>query len=175
MQTFIYGGCCSGKSTFAENLLMEAECTGKKLYIATMWPEGSDAARRIDRHRRMREGKGFATIERYTALDELLVPAGSAILLECLANLVANEMFRPEGAGREAEATVLRSINALRKQSAHLVIISNEVGSDGALYSETTKAYQDALASLNRLLCSSSDASIEMVCGIPLYLKGGPA
>lgn len=45
----------------------------------------------------MRAGKGFETVERYTALDELVLPKGSVVLLECMTNLVANEMFREDG------------------------------------------------------------------------------
>ena len=45
----------------------------------------------------MRAGKGFETIERYTELDELLIPKDCVVLLECMSNLVANEMFREDG------------------------------------------------------------------------------
>ncbi len=35
--------------------------------------------------------------ERYTGLNELVLPKGSVVLLECMSNLVANEMFREDG------------------------------------------------------------------------------
>ncbi len=56
-----------------------------------------ESHRRIRRHRHMRAGKGFETIERYTELDELLIPKDCVVLLECMSNLVANEMFQEGG------------------------------------------------------------------------------
>lgn len=44
-------------------------------------------------------GKGFATIEQGTHLEEISLPKECTALLECMSNLVANEMFVPEGRG----------------------------------------------------------------------------
>lgn len=171
MQAFIYGG--SGKSALAEKLMQGFADVPDKLYIATMWPEGAEAKRRIARHQAMRANKGFATIEQYTGLDRLQLPPGCAVLLECLGNLVANEMFAPEGVGFEkAENAITKALAVLQKQAEHLVIVSNDVGGDGTHYAPETKAYQLLLAKLNRQLCTESDVSIEMVCGIPIFLKG---
>ncbi|MCL2530408.1 MAG: bifunctional adenosylcobinamide kinase/adenosylcobinamide-phosphate guanylyltransferase, partial [Coriobacteriia bacterium] len=177
--TFVYGGCCSGKSTFAEQLLLNLASTGEKWYVATMWPEGPDAQRRIHRHQAMRADKGFISCERYLDVKGLavsessaVIPKGSAVLLECLGNLVANEMFQSEGAGEEALQVILEGITALAARAAHLIVVSNEVGSDGAPYSAQTQAFQQVLGALNREVCALSTCAVEMVCGIPVYLKG---
>lgn len=95
MFTLVIGGSGSGKSEYAENLL--ADYSGKKYYLATMLMDSEDAGRRVQRHRKAREGKGFCTIEMGWNIAALVegVPElnDSAILLECLSNLVANEMF----------------------------------------------------------------------------------
>ena len=49
---------------------------------------------RILRHRQMRAGKGFETVERYTDLKGLKLDPDSVVLLECMSNLTANEMFQ---------------------------------------------------------------------------------
>ena len=46
----------------------------------------------------MRADKQFETLERYTDLCGLEVPEDSILLLECMSNLAANEMFDESGA-----------------------------------------------------------------------------
>ena len=76
--TLITGGSKCGKSSLAEKLL--DRYGDNKYYIATMQPFGEEALAAIDRHRKLRAGKGFVTIERYTGLAELDIPSGSAPL-----------------------------------------------------------------------------------------------
>ena len=49
------------------------------------------------RHRKMRAGKGFETVECYTGLKNLDFPENAVVLLECMSNLAANEMFEEKG------------------------------------------------------------------------------
>ena len=97
MKILIFGGEASGKSAFAEDLALEmAQKEGLPLYyLATMDKNaGGDSEKRIEKHRKMREGKGFLTIERTKDLEKLEFPNGKGvILLEDIGNLVANELF----------------------------------------------------------------------------------
>jgi adenosylcobinamide kinase/adenosylcobinamide-phosphate guanylyltransferase len=120
----------------------------------------------------MRAEKGFTTIERYTDLEGLTLPARGTVLLECLCNLCANEIFDPEGAGKDAVEAILRGIDRLARQCDHLIVVTNDVGADGGGYSELTMKYVDALGELNARLASRFDRVLELVCGIPLPLKG---
>ena len=99
MFVLITGGSGSGKSEYAENrAVMLSKKEGLLLYyIATMKPFGEEGKRRVERHRRLRSGKGFFTIEHYVNLKQLILPGEGVVLLECLSNLTANEMF---GSGR---------------------------------------------------------------------------
>ena len=96
MLVVVTGGSGSGKSAFAEDRVLSFG-EARRIYIATMQAFDEESHRRIRRHRRMRAGKGFETIERYTELDELILPKNCVVLLECMSNLVANEMFREDG------------------------------------------------------------------------------
>ena len=58
----VSGASGSGKSLFAENISCSYE--GRKLYLATMENESEAAKKRIEKHRMMRQGKGFETIEK---------------------------------------------------------------------------------------------------------------
>ena len=61
----VLGAAGSGKSAYAEQLCVGSARTLRagSLYLATMPSGGEDARRRIERHRKLREGKGFETLE----------------------------------------------------------------------------------------------------------------
>ena len=170
MRILLTGGSAGGKSTFAEKLAVRFG--GKLWYIAAMQPYGEESEKRIARHRAMRAEKGFETIERYTDIAGLAIPERGTVLLECLCNLTANEMFEPSGAGKDTVREILRGIDNLERQSSDLIVVTNDVGSDGGGYSELTMCYVDALGEINRILAARFDAVFELVCGIPLPLKG---
>ena len=83
MLVVVTGGSGSGKSAFAEDRVLSFG-ESRRIYIATMQAFDEESHRRIRRHRRMRSGKGFETIERYTELDELILPKNCVVLLECM-------------------------------------------------------------------------------------------
>ncbi len=92
MLILVTGGAASGKSEHAERLVCEK--AQSRLYLATMQPFGKSAEARIARHRALRAGKGFATVERTLDLANLrLSQQYDGILLEDLGNLLANELF----------------------------------------------------------------------------------
>jgi len=63
-------------------------------------------------------------------------------------------------------------VRALRAQCAHLIVVTNDVGSDGGGYDELTERYIETLGRVNRRLAAEADTVCELVCGIPLPLKG---
>lgn len=170
MMILITGGSGCGKSFFAEQLCMKQP--GPRYYLAAMQPYGEEGEARIRRHRALREGKGFETVERYTDYASLKLPARGTALLECVANLTANEMFGPDGSVTDPVERVLSGISAVSDQCRTLIVITNDVGSDGVRYEATTESYIHALGRINAALAEGADTVIEMVAGIPLFLKG---
>lgn len=172
--TLVLGGSASGKSELAEQLALEAG-PGPRFYVATMEPYGEEGQRRVERHRQLRAGKGFTTIERYTDLKGLLLPSPGVVLLECLGNLAANELFSPAGAGEAgALEAVLAGIEQLRLRCASLVVVSNDVFADGVdQYEPSTRQWMLLMAQANRQLARQADRVCEAVCGLPLWHKGG--
>lgn len=73
MILLVTGGSASGKSEYAENRALQLAKTEQKklIYLAAMKPFGEEAAKRIERHRQLRAGKGFETVERYTDIEGL--------------------------------------------------------------------------------------------------------
>lgn len=171
MKALIIGGSGSGKSEYAESLLDGCQ---NKIYIATMQPFGQEAEKRIERHRRQRAEKGFKTVERYTDLGcitEQELPYGSSVIMECLGNLAANEMFGCKGECGAYER-IVEGISLLEQRCDSLVVVTNDVFCDAENYSFETEKYIKLLAELNRCLAERFDTVAEVVCGIPLLLKG---
>ena len=121
MVILILGGSASGKSAFAESAAVKLG--GRRLYAATMQPFDSECEARIARHREMRREKQFDTWEIYRGLREADIPAGyDTVLLECLSNLLANEMYGPEGwAGGNLVPRILEGLSRLAGAAENLV------------------------------------------------------
>lgn len=200
MITLIIGGSGSGKSAYAEDYVLAAAADLPKYYIATMQVYDAEGERKVERHRRLRAGKGFVTIEQPTDIgkagikiagnawneqekgdihevDGMDAPneekQGGVALLECMSNLVANEMFSGEQMP-ETDAVVrcvTEGIEALAKQLTHLVIVSNNVFEDGIAYDSSTLRYIEALGRINTSLADLADHVLEVVVGIPVTVK----
>lgn len=171
MIVLLTGGSKCGKSSLGEQLLQQF--SGKKYYLATMEPFGAEGERVVNRHRKMRAGKGFETIEQYTRICQAQVAPGSGALLDCVGNLCANEMFSPDGQSRDGDVAerILADICQLAEKCSLLVLVTNQVGADGVLYAETTMDYIRTLGKLNQLLAEKADRVVELVYGIPVVWK----
>ena len=208
MITLITGGSGSGKSAYAEKYICHAskekECK-EKYYIATMQVFDAEGQRKIDRHRRLRAGKGFITIEQPRDIQDAVsklqsencLKTGRLALLECMSNLVANEMFPPVDASDTKEARgkkealdepdnmrdydntlislvskkVLKDVSILSENVAELVIVTNNVFEDGVCYDESTMNYIKAMGIVNRGLAAMAESVVEVVAGIPVEVK----
>ncbi len=169
----ITGGAASGKSAHAERILCQ-KTARNRLYLATMQPFGEEAQARIDRHHVLRAGRGFETVERYHDIAGVSLPKRyDGILLEDLGNLLANELYAPEGAGEHAFQSILEGVTQLRKCCETLVLVSNEVFADGVSYDADTMRYIHTLGALHTELARAADIVAESVCGILVPMKGG--
>lgn len=171
MLHLITGGSGSGKSEYAERQVQESGA-GKRIYIATMIPYGEDGRQRVERHRRLRSEKKFETVECYTQLKELSLPEDSIVLLECMSNLVANEIFEREGAHEQTVTAVMEGIDRILGEVKALFVVTNEIFSDGITYDEGTLHYMELLGEVNKALAARADTVTEVVCGIPRRIKG---
>ena len=173
MLTLVVGGAASGKSEYAERLVLQTALP--RYYLATMQVWDAECAARVEKHRRMRAEKQFETLECPLHLGTVRLPARGTALLEDLGNLTANELYDPTGAGDAAASAILDGLDKLAAQCEHLVVVSNEVFSGGANYAGDTDRYLKALAQVNNALAARADAVVRVVCGIPVYHKGGPS
>ena len=149
MMAVVTGGSGSGKSAFAEDKILSLG-QGKRFYIATMHPYDEESYKRVERHRKMRAGKGFETVECYTGLENLEFPQDAIVLLECMSNLLANEQFEIGGTDEEILERIQVGIQNL-----------------------DTVRYQEYLGKINQKLGEMADQVVEVVYGIPIWHKGG--
>ena len=173
MLIVITGGSGSGKSVYAEQLLTKLTDT-EKYYIATMQPFGEETKKRIARHQKQRQGNNFITVEQYVKIETADIPIGASVLLECMSNLVANEMFNETNTRQSNEIydDIISGIEQLCKRCKHLVIVTNEVFSDGNCYDKETRKYIACLGLINQRLAQLADSMVEVVYSIPVCIKG---
>ena len=176
MMALIIGGSGSGKSAYAEDYMVSISEDRKKYYIATMQIYDEEGKRKVERHRMLRGGKGFSTIEQPIDIGkaaEKMEDGERTALLECISNLTANEMFLEEIHGTEEAITekIVGGIAVLNRELTHLVIVSNNVFEDGNVYDKTTMAYIRAMGRINQKLAEMADEVVEVVVGIPIVIK----
>ena len=166
MIVLVTGGNGCGKSTWAEKLVASMPLE-KRVYIATMQVYDEDSVRRVARHRAQRADKGFVTIECEKDLASAQIEEGSIVLLEDLVNLMANEMFDGGDVSR-----IVPALQTLSQKCRHLVMVTNDVFSDGIDYAESTQEYLLKLAEINRQAAELADTVVEVVYSIPVCVKG---
>lgn len=176
MMTLIIGGSGSGKSAYAEDLIIKRSKGKGKYYIATMKNQDQECEKKVRRHQGLRAGKGFITIEQPTRIEIALekVETGEKVaLLECVSNLVANEMFMGNAMVPKEVVIerVIKGIEVLKQEFTQLVVVSNNVFEDGCRYDETTMDYLDAIGKINACLATMAEEVIEVVVGIPIFIK----
>lgn len=170
----VTGGSGSGKSVFAEDIAVnQREESSPLIYIATMAATDDEAKQKIERHRQMRKDKNFTTVECYTNLKNVNVPSHSTVLLDCVSNLAANEMFMPEGHSDAAVEEIIDGVENIAKRCENLIIVTNEIFSDGCNYDDNTLQYIENMGKINIKMAELADNVVEMVYGIPVYHKGG--
>lgn len=202
MLHIVYGGSASGKSSYAESFAMSLQGEGRLLYIATMYPYkwntteiDPETMQRIESHRAMRADKGFDTVECYRHVEHIVAKRQDVLLLECMSNLLANEMYLEQDSDdgglaetmSEVEKTgvgmsetlspvskkIVQALVNLSTRVQDVVIVTNDVFSDGGslTYDESTREYVKNLAEINCALAREAATVTEVVCGIPVIVK----
>ena len=202
MLHIVYGGSASGKSSYAESFAMSLQGEGRLLYIATMYPYkwntteiDPETMQRIERHRAMRADKGFDTVECYRHVEHIVAKRQDVLLLECMSNLLSNEMYLEQDSDdgglaetmSEVEKTgvgmsetlspvskkIVQALVNLSTRVQDVVIVTNDVFSDGGslTYDESTREYVKNLAEINCALAREAATVTEVVCGIPVIVK----
>ena len=193
MIALVIGGSGSGKSAYAEQMAVKAAGNGSLYYVATMQVYDEEGKKKVERHQKMRAGKGFLTIEQPRRLKEaakkvatekvsagkVAAGVGKTVLLECMSNLVANEMFSEENLSavmdkekiRQLSGEIINGVTALHDSCDILIIVTNQTFEDGIRYDASTMDYIRLLGDVNRQIAERAEQVVEVVAGIPIFIK----
>lgn len=176
----ITGGSRSGKSSFAEKMLLNEN---NVLYIATSVVTDKDMEQRIRLHKARRNPR-WATYEGYRNLGDVVKNSNfKYIFLECIGTLVTNIMFEncrdfdkiSSNEISDLENDILDEISNIisqaKKNYGDMIIVTNEVGLSIVPGYRLGRIFSDILGRVNQLIARNSDEVYIVFCGIPLKLK----
>jgi len=174
----VTGGCRSGKSEYARRLA--EEIPGRRLFVATGTAVDEEMRDRIRRHREARRPGEWDAVEEPLALAGALDAAGpcGVVLVDCLTLWVNNLLHEAErcGSGLTEERMAGESrelLTASRRRPGTVIFVANEVGMGIVPDNALARRYRDLAGRCNAVIAAGADAVALVVCGIPMFLKGG--
>lgn len=176
----ITGACRSGKSSYAEKLLIEEDDV---LYIATAKPLDKEMEDRIEKHKSRRNSK-WSTYEGFKELDKVVEKINKKhILLDCITILVTNLMFdryedfdsitmeEVDDISKSIKEEVKKLILKAREKDKNIIMVTNEVGWGLVPEYKVSRIFRDIAGWINQYIASLSDEVYLLACGLPLRLK----
>ncbi|ADZ70455.1 bifunctional adenosylcobinamide kinase/adenosylcobinamide-phosphate guanylyltransferase [Polymorphum gilvum] len=167
----VTGGARSGKSRFAEDLVLASGLA--PVYLATGAAGDGEMGERIADHR-ARRGPGWTTVEEGLELAATLAAEARpqcAVLVDCLTLWLSNLML----AGRDVPAEVAALCALVPRLAGPVVFVTNEVGLGIVPDNALARAFRDAQGRLNQDLARVCGRVVLVACGLPVLLKPTPA
>ncbi|ULR45689.1 bifunctional adenosylcobinamide kinase/adenosylcobinamide-phosphate guanylyltransferase [Rhizobium sp. K102] len=165
---FILGGARSGKSRFAENLVVATGLDRHYLATGRAWDEEMQA--RIEQHRADR-GPSWTTHEEPLDLVGKLAAIdgdGRIVLVDCLTLWVTNLMMEE----RDMAAEFAGLVDFVGQEKARLVFVSNEVGLGIVPDNRMARDFRDHAGRLHQMIAAKAAEVYFIAAGLPLKMKG---
>ena len=165
--TIVIGGARSGKSRFAEGLVIATH--RPRRYIATAQAWDAEMRAKIAQHRTDR-GADWHTVEAPLRLDQALAAVSSdeVVLLDCATLWLSNHLL----AAHDLAAESAGLLAALAACAAPVVVVTNEVGFGIVPDNALARQFRDAQGRLNQQLAAQAGLVALVVAGLPMVLKG---
>jgi adenosylcobinamide kinase/adenosylcobinamide-phosphate guanylyltransferase len=165
--TLVLGGARSGKSRYAEQVIMSLPPPW--IYLATAESFDDEMATRIAEHKG-RRSRDWQTIDAPLDLADALaaLPRSAPALVDCLTLWLSNLML----AERDIDAEIQRLEKAMLAREAPLVLVSNEVGSGIVPDNALARRFRDFQGLLNQRVAARADRVVLVVAGLPMIVKG---
>ena len=192
---FVTGGAKSGKSKFAEELILKLN-NGKQenIYLATSLVFDEEMKEKVRLHKERRKND-WRTVETYKNFENSLNKyfpktkneVKNNILVDCLTNLITNIIFEKEYIDWEnfdkksyiqdlekldkiVENTVNELIN-VSKNFENAVIVSNELGMGLVPSYPLGRYFREIAGKMNQVMAKKADEVYFVVSGIPMKIK----
>jgi len=165
--TLVLGGARSGKSSYAEGLVLASG--HEAVYLATSEALDAEMADRIALHRSARDRR-WTTLEEPLELSATLTAQARSdrpILVDCLTLWLSNLLH----AERDIEAETARLVTTLRATAGTIVLVSNEVGLGIVPDNALARTFRDHAGRLHQAVAAVADQVVFVAAGLPLILK----
>ena len=168
MRILILGGARSGKSRYAERLVLES---GKEaVYIATGWAGDEEMSARIARHREQRP-QAWLTVEEPCALAKALQTHAAVnrfLIVDCLTLWLSNLLGQGDGRFQQERVALLDTLPSL---PGTLCLVSNEVGLGIVPVNPLARRFVDEAGWLHQDLAQVCERVVWIAAGLPQILK----
>lgn len=165
--TFVLGGAASGKSAWAEKLILNSGL--KPVYLATGTIEDKETEHRVSIHKARRDARWRlieAPLELAAPLSEL--QTGEAVLIDCATMWLSNHLL----ADHDLHLAKRALLTALQNCPVPWIIVSNEVGHGIVPDNALARQFREAQGRLNIALAAQAQLAVQIIAGLPQVLKG---
>lgn len=165
--TLVLGGAASGKSAFAENLILQSDLS--PVYIATAQIFDDEMAQKKLRHQQQR-GDQWQTIEEPVNVADALVQITDkqAVLIDCATLWLTNVILGEHDLAHQTA----QLLTGLRTCHGPVVVVSNEVGQGIVPDNKLSRQFRNAQGTLNQTIAAEADLVVAVMAGLPMALKG---
>ena len=168
LSTLVLGGAASGKSVFAETLVLGQP--GRPIYIATAEAFDAEMIDKIAVHK-ARRGAVWTNVEEPLDLVGTIGRADApdaVLLVDCLTIWLSNLMADH----RDIASEIARLVDALDGLQGKIVMVANEVGLGIVPENTLSRTFRNLHGTLNQTVAGVADRVVFVAAGLPLALKG---
>ena len=166
MKTLIIGGAASGKSAYAEGLASNSKLY--KIYLASANIYDEEMQLKVNKHK-IRRGDDWTTIsEPLEAKEKITYLKDNQIMLfDCATMWLTNQMLKKA----DIQSEISQLIDSIMLSKGSIIVVTNEVGSGIVPENSMARQFRELQGLLNQELASISDSVIQVIAGLPLFLK----
>ncbi|ERK52323.1 bifunctional adenosylcobinamide kinase/adenosylcobinamide-phosphate guanylyltransferase [Leptotrichia wadei] len=191
---FVTGGAKSGKSKFAEEMLLKLNNGNQKnIYLATSLIFDEEMKEKIRLHKKRRKNDWF-TVETYKNFENELNnffenndKTKNNMLVDCLTNIITNIIFENknidwdnfekklyiqtlEKLNKNVENSVNKLLN-VTNEFENVIIVSNELGMGLVPSYPLGRYFREIAGKMNQIVAEKADEMYFVVSGIPMKIK----
>ena len=191
---FVTGGAKSGKSKFAEDMLLKLNNGKQKnIYLATSLVFDEEMKEKVRLHKKRRKDEWF-TVETYKNFENELSnffenndKIKNNMLVDCLTNMITNIIFENqnidwnnfekklyiqtlEKLNKDVEHSVIKLLN-VADQFENAIIVSNELGMGLVPSYPLGRYFREIAGKMNQIVAEKADEVYLVVSGIPMKIK----
>ena len=191
---FVTGGAKSGKSKFAEEILLKLNNGNQKnIYLATSLVFDEEMKEKVQLHKKRRKNDWF-TVETYKNFKNKLNnffenndKIKNNLLVDCLTNMITNIIFENQNIDwnnfekklyiqtlKKLNKNVENSVDELlniTNQFENTVIVSNELGMGLVPSYPLGRYFREIAGKMNQIVAEKADEVYFVVSGIPMKIK----